>query len=68
MDQTWKRTARRNVRKLSPAGAQATIARINAEGTTIFHADIRALTGGYNSQSINFHVIRLLAKRAGVIK
>jgi hypothetical protein len=71
-DQSWKRTAAAKVRRLSPEQAQAVLARITEETQrtrgTIFHADIRELTGGLNSQSINFHVTRLLAKRAGIIR
>ena len=64
----WKKTAAKNIRKLTPGEALAALARMNAEGSTIFHKDVRDLTGGYNSQSINFHVIRKLAIKAGIIK
>lgn len=63
-NQEWKKTVARNVRKLTPAQAKTHLADIEAErkaaGDTIFHPTIRKLTGGYNSQSINFHVIRKL--------
>ena len=36
---------------------------ITSEGVTIFHPTIRAITGGYNSQTINFGVIRQLHDR-----
>ena len=68
----WKQVAAQRVRHLNADEARAILARIRAEdgprGATIFHADIRALTGGFNSQSINFHVIRLLARKAGMVK
>jgi hypothetical protein len=62
--QAWKRVAGQRIRRLTPAEAQAAIARISAEGATMFHQDIRNLTGGFNSQSINFYVIRKLAEKA----
>ena len=64
----WRSTARRNVAALSPEQAKKIIARVQAEGVTMFHKDIRDLTGGYNSQSINFHVLRLLGSKAGILK
>jgi hypothetical protein len=66
--QQWKATLRRNVRRLSPADATLALAAIREEeresGPTIFHSTIRALTGGFNSQTINFVVIRALAVRS----
>lgn len=70
--QSWKRTVGQKIRRLTPEGARAAIAEIEAErkaacplgGATIFHPTIRALTGGFNSQSINFYVIRKLADKA----
>lgn len=64
----WKRTAARNVRKLSHDEARAIVHRVNSQGATIFHDDIKRLTGGYQSQNINFHVMRLLGKKIGIIK
>jgi len=62
----WKKTAAANIRKLSASEALDTLKRINSEGATIFHPEIRALTGGFNSQTINFLVIRMLGKKAGI--
>lgn len=64
----WKATTNRNIRKMTPDDSRAIIARIVAEGVTIFHQDIRAITGGFNSQSINAYVLRRLGIRAGIIK
>ena len=64
----WKKTAEKNIKKLSAAEALDTLKRINTEGATIFHADIKALTGGFNSQAINFTVVRLLGKKAGICR
>ena len=64
----WKKTAEKNIRKLTASGALDTLKRINTEGATIFHADIKALTGGFNSQAINFTVVRLLGKKAGICR
>ena len=68
IDQRWKRRAAAKVARLSPEQAREMLARIAAEGYTILHPDIRELTGGYNSQSINGHVTRLLGRRAGYVK
>jgi hypothetical protein len=65
---TWKLTAAKNVRSLTPEEACATIERITAEGVTIFHEDIKKITGGYVSQNINGYVMRLLGIRCGLIK
>lgn len=65
----WKKNAARAIRKMSAQDAVAAIARINEEsrhGQTIIHAEIRALTGGFNSQAINFYILRLLGKKAGI--
>jgi hypothetical protein len=60
----WKKVVARKVSKMTPAQAQAKLDAISAEtrklGATIFHDTIKELTGGYNSQSINFYVIRKL--------
>lgn len=65
--QEWKRKAAAKIRAMSAADAQAAIDAYNAEsavaGATIMHATIRDLTGGFNSQSINFAVVRMLADR-----
>ena len=61
--QLWKRTVLANVRRMTKAQAVAWLARYHAEsiankGATIFHQSVRELTGGYNSQSINFWTVR----------
>lgn len=67
--QSWKPHATAVIRKMTAAKAQAALTAIAAEtkaaggGGTIFHPTIRAITGGYNSQSINFWVVRLLHER-----
>ena len=65
---TWKTTAARNVRRLTPAEACAKLDAIRARGVTIFVPEIKELTGGYISQNINFYVTRLLAIRCGMLK
>lgn len=70
MDQSWKRTVGQKIRHLSSEQAKAIIhainAKNNAQGATIFHDEIKALTGGYNSQTINAYVVRKLAIKAGL--
>jgi len=68
---TWKQTASAKIRKLDQQAALDMLAKIRAENggqSTIFSATIRELTGGFNSQSINFTVIRKLGVKAGIIK
>lgn len=65
---TVRRRFAAKIARMSPEEACAALGRIRAEGATIFHADIRALTGGYNSQSLNAQVIRRLAERAGIAR
>lgn len=71
-DQTWKKTVAARIRAMTPEQARASLASITADtsknGATILHAEIRNLTGGFNSQSINFHVIRMLGKKAGICR
>ena len=64
----WEKVAQKNIQKLTVSEALDTLKKINAEGATIFHAQIRALTGGVNSQSINYTVVRLLGVKAQIIK
>ena len=64
----WKKTAERNIQKLSASEALDTLKRIHKEGSTISHPEIRALTGGFNSQAINFTVVRMLGKKAGICR
>ena len=64
----WKKTAEKNIRKLTASEALDTLKRIHKEGSTISHADIKALTGGFNSQAINFTVVRMLGKKAGICR
>ena len=66
MKMKWEKVAARNVRKMSVSEALDILKKIHAEGPTIFHPAIQALTGGFNSQSINYTIVRLLAKRAGI--
>jgi hypothetical protein len=65
----WKRVAAGKIARMSPSDALATIHRINkcGYGYTIEQPEIRALTGGVVSQNINFYVMRLLGKRAGIL-
>lgn len=62
---TLRRTVGARVRRLTPEQARDIIARYSAKGG-LQHEDIRNLTGGYNSQSINSYVIRKLAEHAGL--
>lgn len=67
VDHKWRRTLGQKVRHLTPEQCKEMLARINHEsrnGATIFHATIRDLTGGLNSQTINFAVVRKLAEKA----
>ena len=64
----WKKTAAKNIRKMTASEALDTLKRIHKEGSTIFQPEIRALTGGFNSQAINFLVIRMLGKKAGICR
>ena len=58
--------------RMTPEEAKATLTCIRTEDggsrPTIFHATIRDITGGHNSQAINGHVIRKLGIKAGIIK
>ena len=58
--------------RMTKEDAISVLARIRTEDggprPTIFHATIREITGGYNSQAINGHVIRKLGIKAGIIK
>jgi hypothetical protein len=65
---TWRRVAGQRIRRLSPEAATAALDAIRAQGLTVEQPAIRELTGGYCSQSINAHVTRSLAVRAGWIK
>ena len=64
----WKKTAAKNIRKMTASEALDTLKRIHKEGSTIFQPEIRALTGGFNSQAINFTVVRMLGKKAGICR
>lgn len=66
----WKLVAALNVAKLSADDALATIKRINGHGygyTGIEQPEIKKLTGGTSSPSINLHVMRLLGRRVGLL-
>lgn len=67
MTQTWKRTAKRKIARLSATEVRRIMDCVNETGSkmghTIMQPEIRALTGGYNSQSINFYVMRMLWER-----
>jgi hypothetical protein len=64
----WRATLGQKIRHLSPVDCRAKLEAIRAEqpkqGATIFSATTRELTGGFNSQSINWYVIRKLAAKA----
>lgn len=70
VDEDWKATVNRKIAKMTPDHAKEVIDRINrsTKGATIFHPEIRELTGGYNSQAINYFVMRKLGAKAGYIK
>jgi hypothetical protein len=65
---TWRRVAGQRIRHLSAEAAKTALDAIRAQGLTVEQPTIRELTGGYCSQSINAHVTRRLAVRAGLIK
>lgn len=64
----WKKTVGYKLRGMSQEKAREILAAISKPGPTIFHSEIRDLTGGLNSQSINSYVIRKLGIKAGYIK
>jgi len=72
MGSNWKARVGQLVGRMTAERAKEILANIRAEdgprGATIFHPDIRELTGGYNSQSINGYVIRKLGVKAGIIR
>ena len=65
----WKLLAAARVAKLTPEQALATIQRINGTGYgyVVEQPEVAKLTGGAVSPSINLHVVRLLARRAGIL-
>ena len=62
----WRRVLAANVRKLTPEQARAILAGHSKSQLGIHDPVYRALTGGYNSQSISFRISRALGKRAGM--
>jgi len=64
----WRKTLGQRVRHLTPEQAREIIDAVSQRGPTIFHPEIRKLTGGFNSQAINYMVLRKLAVKAGIIK
>lgn len=64
---TVRRRLSARIARMSPERAQEVLAAIRARGVTIDQPAIREITGGYASQSLNAHVIRKLAARAGII-
>ena len=64
----WKRVTGGNIGRLTAEEARAVIDTYHNEtraaGQTIHHESIRALTGGLNSQSINFYVLAKLNHKA----
>ena len=60
----WKRIAGQRIRRLTADQARLVLESIRQRGATIEQPAIRALTGGYASQSINHYVIRKVAERA----
>lgn len=61
---TIRRRYAAKIARMTPAQAMAAIRAIRSEGVTIHHPTIKALTGGYVSQSINAAVSRRLAERS----
>lgn len=69
----WKRVVGQKVARMTPEEALAMIKAVNARnklvrGATIFHPELKELTGGFNSQNINFYCMRKLGIRAGLIQ
>jgi hypothetical protein len=68
----WKKTANKNIRKLSVPEALDILKRIadarRITGPTMYSPEIRDLTGGFNSQAINYTVLRLLGKKVGICR
>jgi hypothetical protein len=63
---SWITRAQTTIRRMSPHEAAMSLSVIRREGITADHAEIRRIAG-VSSQSINYEVCRLLAKRAGVL-
>jgi hypothetical protein len=61
----WRRVLGQKLRHISPEQAKAII---EGKSIGIGSADIKSLTGGYSSQSIDMHVMRRLGIKAGLIK
>lgn len=65
---TIRRRVASRVSRMSPEQARAILAEIAKRGSTIYIREISTLTGGYNSQNINFMVQRKLGVKAGYVK
>lgn len=70
---TIRRRVAAKISRMAPEEARRVVEVISkrdqpGKGATIFHPEIKALTGGYVSQSINFQVLRRLGIRAGIIR
>ena len=65
---TLRKTVAQRVRRMTPAQARQWLAEYQAAqavaGPTMFSEPVRNLTGGFNSQSINFYVVRKVFERS----
>jgi len=65
---TWKEAASYAIGKMSNGEAKEFIRNHSERGVQIGDPEIRKLTGGYSSQSIDVWVLRKLGVKAGYIK
>ncbi len=65
---TIRRRVAQRVRHMTAERAREVLAAIAKRGSTIHVPEISDLTGGYNSQNINFMVSRKLGIRAGYVR
>ena len=60
----WKTPALRAINRMSPNEAQDWLIHYAQQPISIYQESVRVLTGGYNSQSINNIVIRMVHQRS----
>ena len=66
--QTIRRRVAAKISRMTKEKAIETLAAIAKRGSTIIVPEIADLTGGYNSQNINFAVQRKLGVKAGYMR
>lgn len=67
MKRNWRRTLGQHLRHMTAKQVRASLLRIRVRGPlrniTIDQPEVRKLTGGLNSQHINFYVVRKLHEK-----